>query len=308
VLDEPRAFGRTFEIGGADVLTYAEMLQTYAQVAGLRAPVLVPVPVLTPALSSLWIGLVTPLPPALARPLVDGLANEVVARDDAIAAIDPRLPLGYREAVELALRRVEDLDVRTRWTDAEYGGRSPADPMPADPAWSGGTVLHDVQTLEIDASPHDVFGVISALGGDTGWLAGDWMWTARGLADRVAGGIGTRRGRRHPTQLRVGDAVDFWRVEAVERNVLLRLRAEMRLPGDAWLEWRLAPTRAGTTRVTQLARFHPRGLAGRAYWAAMTPFHGAIFKPMLQRIGQRATERAGRHECTAHRADGAAGH
>jgi uncharacterized protein YbjT (DUF2867 family) len=288
VLDEPRAFGRVFEIGGADVLTYREMMQVYAEAAGLRRRVVVPVPVLSPRLSSLWIGLVTPLPPSLARPLIDSLTIEVVVRDDSIREIDPHEPIGYREAVALALRRVEDLDVRTSWSDAELAGRSPADPMPTDPDWSGGVVLADEQHAHVDESPAATFASVASLGGDTGWLAGNWMWEVRGLLDRMVGGIGTRRGRRHPTQLRVGDAVDFWRVEALEPDRLLRLRAEMRLPGEAWLEWRLSPAPGGGTHVVQRARFHPRGLWGRCYWLAMLPFHRFIFGPLLRRIGERA--------------------
>jgi hypothetical protein len=242
----------------------------------------------------LWIGLVTPLPPSLARPLIDSLTTEVVVRDDSIRAIDAHQPIGCREAVALALRRVEDLDVRTSWSDAELAGRSPADPMPADPEWSGGVVLADEQTAHVDASPAAVFATITSLGGDTGWLAGNWMWDVRGLLDRAVGGIGTRRGRRHPTQLRVGDAVDFWRVEALEPDRLLRLRAEMRLPGEAWLEWRLTPE-AGGTHVAQRARFHPRGLWGRCYWFAMVPFHRFIFGPLLRRIGERAAAASDAH-------------
>jgi hypothetical protein len=265
------------------VVTYRQMMEQFAEVAGLRRRLIVTVPVLSPSLSSHWVGLVTPIPSDLARPLVASLTNEVVVRDPAIRDIVPRDLLTYREAVALALRKVHDLQVTTTWADAELRGRSPADPLPADPDWSGGTVLADVQTATTSADPHEVFATICALGGERGWLTGDWLWRIRGALDRLVGGIGMRRGRRHPDLLRTGDALDFWRVETLEQDRLLRLRAEMRLPGEAWLEWSLEPCADGT-RVEQRARFHPRGLAGRIYWLGVAPFHRVIFGPMLRRL------------------------
>ncbi len=249
VLGRDDALGRVFEIGGPDVLTYREMMQQFAEEAGLKRRIIVPVPVLSPRLSSLWVGLVTPLPVALARTLVDSLVNEVIVRDHSIESVVSRTNVGYRESVRLALRRVADLDVRTRWTDADD---TPADPMPADPDWSGGTMLADAQCVDVHAAPEDVFATVLGIGGKRGWLVANSLWRARGVADRLVGGIGMRRGRRHPDLLRVGDALDFWRVEALEPNRLLRLRAEMRLPGEAWLEWRLSPTSEGT-RLEQRA-------------------------------------------------------
>jgi uncharacterized protein YbjT (DUF2867 family) len=288
VLHNDTALGRTFEVGGPDVLTYRDMMRVFAEEAGLRGRVIVPVPVLSPRLSSLWIGLVTPLPVTLARTLVDSLVNEVMVHDDSIASVVPRATLGYREAVRLALRRVADLDVVTTWSDAEP---TPADPLPADPDWSGGTVVADEQTLEVAASPQEVFAVLLGIGGKRGWFVANSLWRLRGIADRLVGGIGMRRGRRHPDRLRVGDALDFWRVEALEPGRLLRLRAEMRLPGEAWLEWRLEPTPRGTC-LAQRARFHPRGITGRLYWYALLPFHHFIFRPLAQRIGERAEARS----------------
>jgi uncharacterized protein YbjT (DUF2867 family) len=293
VLDNPEALGRILEIGGADVLTYREMMRVYAEVAGLPRRLIVPVPVLSPSLSSHWIGLVTPLPADLARPLVDSLVNEVVVRDHAIDDVVDHQPLGYRRAVELALRRVEDLDVTTTWADAELFGRSPADALPADPDWAGGIVLEDRQTIEVAAAPEAVFAVAEGIGGDRGWFASAWLWRLRGWMDLISGGIGMRRGRRHPDELRVGDALDFWRVEALDRPHLLRLRAEMRLPGDAWLEWRVSPTGNGT-RLEQRARFHPRGLLGRAYWYLLLPFHRFVFHPMAREIAAHAEAAARR--------------
>jgi uncharacterized protein YbjT (DUF2867 family) len=288
VIGNQDAYDRVFEIGGTDVITYREMMDLYASVAGLRKRIIVRVPVLTPRLSSLWVGLVTPLPADLARPLVDSLVNEVVVRDNAIDDVVDHQPIGCRESIELALRRVGELDVSTRWTDAELFGRSPADPMPNDPDWSGATVLVDRQVIETTAEPAALYRVISALGGEQGWLVGGWLWTIRGWLDLLVGGVGMRRGRRHPTELRVGDVAGFWRVEALEPAKLVRLRAEMRLPGDAWIEWTIAPEARGATLV-QRALFRPRGLLGRVYWYCVAPFHRFIFRPLAHRIAREAT-------------------
>ncbi|HKY15076.1 MAG TPA: SDR family oxidoreductase, partial [Microthrixaceae bacterium] len=260
VLRAPRALGAVYEIGGADVISYRRMMQIYAEEAGLRRRLILGV--LSPALSSLWVGLVTPLPVHLARPLIDSLANEVIVVDRAIDGLVRHEPMPYREAVALAIRRVEDLQVETSWTDAELYGRTPADPMTNDPDWAGGTILADHRTVESAASPHQLFEVVTGIGGQRGWFAAEWLWLIRGALDRLLGGIGLRRGRRNPDHLRVGDALDFWRVEEVIPDELLRLRAEMRLPGQAWLEWRISSTGDGS-RLEQRARFHPRGLWGR---------------------------------------------
>jgi uncharacterized protein YbjT (DUF2867 family) len=289
VLGNPDAYNRVFEIGGADIVTYHDMMNTYALVAGLRKRVIVPVPVLSPRLSSLWVGLVTPIPANLARPLIDSLVNEVVVHDDAIEAVVPHHPVGCRDAIELALRRVGELDVSTRWTDAELYGRTPADPLPTDPSWAGATVLVDRQVLHTTATPDALYHEVCALGGERGWLVGERLWEARGWMDRIVGGVGMRRGRRHPTELRVGDVIDFWRVEALEPAHLVRLRAEMRLPGDAWLEWSITVDPAhDRTRFEQRAVFRPRGLLGRAYWYAVAPFHRFIFRPLVLRLDQLA--------------------
>jgi hypothetical protein len=289
VLGNAEAYGRVFEIGGADVVTYREMMDMYAQAAGLRRRLILPVPVLSPRLSSLWVGLVTPIPAQLARPLIDSLVNEVVVHDHAIDDVVPCEPIGCREAIELAVRRIGEVDVSTRWTDAEMYGRTPADPMPSDPEWAGATMLTDRRVVHTNATPGALFREVCALGGDRGWLVGNSLWVLRGWLDRIVGGVGMRRGRRHPTDLRVGDVIDFWRVEAIEPARLLRLRAEMRLPGDAWLEWSIAPEPdRNETLFVQRALFRPRGLLGRAYWYAVSPFHGFIFGPLASRIVERA--------------------
>lgn len=289
VLGNREAYGRVFEIGGIDVMTYREMMDLYASIAGLRKRVIIPVPVLSPRLSSLWVGLVTPLPADLARPLIDSLVNEVVVRDHSIDPVVAHQPIGGREAIELALQHVGDLDVSTRWTDAELYGRSPADPIPTDPEWAGATVLADRAVVHTTATPAALYRVISGLGGERGWLVGDRLWTVRGWIDLLSGGVGMRRGRRHPTELRVGDVVDFWRVEALEPSQLVRFRAEMRLPGDAWIEWSIASEPDGAV-LYQRALFRPRGLSGRAYWYSVAPFHRSIFGPLARRIAQQAEE------------------
>jgi uncharacterized protein YbjT (DUF2867 family) len=275
------------ELGGPDVLTYRQMMETYASVAGLPRRLLVAVPVLTPKLSSLWVGLVTPLPAGLARPLVESLASEVVVTappaDDA-AVSDP---MSFRRAVERALERSAALQISTRWSDASLPGRSPADPLPTDPDWSGGSLLVDEQAVSCAAGPAELYATVTGIGGDRGWYVTPLLWSLRGWIDKLVGGVGMRRGRRHPDRLRVGDSLDFWRVEVVEPPSLVRLRAEMRLPGDAWLEWRIAPSDRGS-HLTQRAIFAPRGLSGRVYWYALIPFHGLIFARLAQRLADEA--------------------
>lgn len=275
------------EIGGPDVLTYKEVMLRYGQQAGIKKRRIIPIPVLTPHLSSHWIGLVTPLPTSLAKPLVDGLMNKVVVTNHKADELLPHKCLDFTTAVDLAIERTRDLEVTTSWANAEIGGRSPADPMPTDPEWSGGTVLSDTQTVTTSASQHDVFRIVTGIGGKRGWFVTDKLWSIRGWLDKLIGGVGIRRGRRDPDKLRVGDPLDFWRVEALVPDTHLRLRAEMRLPGTAWLEWTIGE-RDGKTSMTQHARYQPRGLAGRAYWYALLPFHGIIFKGLAKAITTRA--------------------
>ena len=293
VLGLEAAEGRVLEVGGPDVLTYRQMMAQYGEVAGLPRRLVVPVPVLSPRLSSLWVGLVTPLPTGLARPLVDSLVNEVVVHDPAIAELLPRDLLSYRESVELALRRVADLDVATRWSDAgtSPGPVGPAGPVPTDPDWAGGAVMEDERRIWCDATPDAVFDTVAAIGGDRGWYGFGWLWTLRGLFDLAFGGVGPRRGRRHPQQLRVGDAVDSFRAEVVDPPRLLRLRAEMRMPGQGWLEWTVVADGAGA-ELTQRARYHPHGLLGRLYWWTVVPFHAVVFARMLRTIAAEAEARS----------------
>jgi uncharacterized protein YbjT (DUF2867 family) len=286
----PAARGRILEVGGPEVVTYEDMMRAYAEVAGLRKRIVLRVPFLTPRLSSHWVGLVTPLPLGLARPLIDSLVNEVIVRDPSLQEVMPHPPLPLREALELAVRRVEELTVPSRWSDATLPGRTPADPMPTDPDWAGGTLLSDEQTAHSSASPEALFRTVTGIGGERGWYVAEPLWSIRGSIDVVLGGVGMRRGRRHPDDLAVGDALDFWRVEAVDAPVLLRLRAEMLTPGDAWLEWRIEPAGTGSV-LHQRALFHPKGLPGRLYWYGLIPFHALIFKRLCARLAAAAEAR-----------------
>ena len=278
---------RVDEIGGPDVLSYREMMQAYAEVAGLPRRLLIPVPVLTPRLSSHWIGLVTPLPSGVAKPLVDSLRNEVVVRRPGAGARYGIDPIPFRQAVQLALARSNALEVETRWSDAST---SPAQPFAGDPSWAGGTLFVDRQTLPTPAGRADLYWAFARIGGSVGYYVHDWAWQLRGLVDRLVGGVGLRRGRRHPEEVRLHDTVDFWRVAAVEPGRMLQLAAEMKLPGDAWLEWRIADDGERRT-VTQTAYFRPRGLLGRLYWYAMLPFHRMIFRSMLAAVVRAAAHR-----------------
>ena len=276
-----------YEIGGPDIVSYRDMMRTYAEVAGLPPRVILRVPFLTPRLSSLWVGLVTPLESAVARPLVDSLRNEVIVRDRTPPADWGVEPLTMRRAMELAIQHSSAHDVATRWTDA---GSSPALPSHHDPEWSGGTLFTDHKQVETDADASSLFAAFARVGGDVGYYAHDWAWGVRGVIDSLVGGVGLRRGRRHPTRVGLHDTIDFWRVSDVGTGSHLQLAAEMRLPGEAWLEWRIEER--GPRRILhQTALFRPRGLWGRLYWYLMLPFHHVIFRRMAAGIVQHAEGR-----------------
>ncbi|HEX6684054.1 MAG TPA: SDR family oxidoreductase [Candidatus Limnocylindrales bacterium] len=285
----PDEVNRGFDIGGATVLTYAEMMRRYARVAKLPRRLIVPVRTLSPWLSSQWIGLVTPVPGRIAKPLVLSLTEEAVCREHDIETYVPDPPGGltaFEESVTLALAKIRAGDVETRWANAAWAGAS-ADPLPTDPRWSGGTIYRDLRSRDVRADPRALWEVVTRIGGETGWYSSPLAWAARGWLDRVTGGVGLRRGRRHPDELYAGEALDFWRVEAIEPGSLLRLRAEMRLPGAAWLEMRVREGLEGS-RYEQRAVFVPRGLAGHAYWWAVFPFHHFVFGGMARNMGQAA--------------------
>jgi uncharacterized protein YbjT (DUF2867 family) len=297
----PAEVNRAFDIGGTGVVTYREMMRRYAAVAGLPRRLIVPVPVLTPRLSSHWVGLVTPVPAAVARPLAESLRHEVVCREHDIAAFvpdPPGGPLDVDAALRLALRRVREAEVTTRWSSASVPG-APSDPLPTDPGWAGGSLYTDRREVPVDATPGQLWRVIEGIGGDHGWYSFAPAWAVRGWLDRLAGGVGLRRGRRDARLLRVGDSLDFWRVEEIERGRLLRLRAEMRLPGLAWLEMYADRDGAGRTRYRQRAVFHPRGLLGHAYWWSVSPFHAVVFGGMARNIARAAAREAAAPEARA---------
>lgn len=285
----PNPISGIFDIGGAEVLSYEQMMQKFAKISGLRKRIIIKVPVLTPNLSSLWIGFVTPVPTALARPLVGSLINEVVA--DPAKSIDkiiPRPPEGLIDvtgAIELAISRISANEVETRWSDASLP-TAPWQKAQGDPDWAGESMYYDRRTTRTDAPLEKVWESIEEIGGDRGWYGADFLWYLRGLLDRIVGGVGLRRGRRDPKTLRVGESLDFWRVEAIERSGdsrKLRLYAEMILPGKAWLEFRIRRD-GDETEIIQEASFAPRGLGGQIYWLIVLPFHAFVFPTMLRNI------------------------
>lgn len=291
--DLPAEVNRTFDIGGPDVLRYGQMMNGYAVEAGLPQRAIASLPVLTPWLASHWVNLVTPIPRSLAVPIVSSLQHDCVVRERDIDALIPTPPgglTGYRAAVRLALNKVRAHDVETSWQGASVSG-APSDPLPSDPQWSGHTVYTDLKERRTDATPERLWQVIEGIGGDNGWYSFPVLWALRGWADKLIGGVGLRRGRRHPAQLQTGDALDFWRVERLDRGHSLLLRAEMRVPGLAWLEMQVIPDASGST-YRQRAVFFPHGLSGRLYWLAVLPFHGLIFNGMANRITAAASERA----------------
>lgn len=288
----PAGAGGTYDIGGPDVLTYAEMMRGYARMAGIRQPVVLALPVLTPWLAAQWVNLVTPIPRRLAVPLVESLQHDCVMRSHAIDELIPPPEgglTGYLRSVELALIKMESGAVETSWATARALA-SPAEPLPSDPQWAGRTVFTDVRTKQGGAAPDRVWSVIEGIGGENGWYSMPLAWSVRGWMDKLAGGVGLQRGRRSRTSLQFNDVVDWWRVEALEPGRLLRLRAEMKVPGDAWLELSVEPEAEGGSTFRQRAIFFPRGLAGRAYWLAVLPFHGLIFRSMVERITRAAQD------------------
>ncbi len=281
-LENPDTAGQTFDIGGPEVLTYRQIMDIMGEELGVGRRLILPVPVLTPRLSSYWIHLVTPLHHSIARPLAEGLRNPVVCRDTRIRDLLPQPLMTVREAIRAALQKSDSGEAETTWTMAG--------PMPGDPDWAGGKVFVDSRSTPVRAPAADVFHTVCRIGGRHGWYA-NWLWQIRGFLDRLAGGPGLRRGRRNPDSIALGEALDFWRVVALEPPRLLRLRAEMKLPGEALLEFRIEPRGPDACQLVQEARFHPRGLLGLLYWYAVVPFHAVVFQGMLAEL-RRQAERA----------------
>jgi uncharacterized protein YbjT (DUF2867 family) len=286
--------GGVFDIGGPEVLTYADMMQKFAKLSGLRKRLIIKVPVLTPKLSSLWIGFVTPVPTSLARPLVGSLISEVVA--DPKKSIDKLIPkpaeglIDVDGAVKLALSNVSSNTVSTRWSDATLP-TAPWQKAQSDPEWAGEMLLKDKKVRTTDASIKSLWEAIEEIGGENGWYGSDFLWYLRGLLDRMIGGVGLRRGRRDPIHLRVGDSLDFWRVESLVPEQSLKLYAEMILPGKAWLEFRISKLPNGQSEVVQEASFSPRGLGGQLYWYAVLPLHILVFPTMIRNLIRSANRK-----------------
>ena len=287
-LDTPESVGRTVEIGGKDVITYKGMMLGYARARGLRR-LLLPVPVLTPRLSSYWVHWVTPIPAGISGALIEGLRNDVVVTDDAAGALFPHIePRDYDSAIETV---IEDLNVGridTSWSDAAGVSSRPERPVRLE---SRHGMIIERRRRTVAAPAPDVYRVFTGIGAARGWYFASWTWRLRGMADRLLGGAGLRRGRRHPDDLRIGDALDFWRVEDLKPDRLVRLRAEMKLPGRAWLQYEVWEAQDGTTHLEQTAAFIPKGLPGLAYWYGLYPFHSWIFSGLVKAIARRA-ERA----------------
>lgn len=295
----PETAGKTLDIGCNEVMSYHEIMEVMAQELGLPKRIVLPVPFLTPKLSSLWIHLVTPVSSKLARPLAEGLRNRVVCRNDEAVKLMPQKLLSVRESIHKALEHEGTPTAATAW--------SSSGPVPGDPDWAGGKVFVDSRKIDIAASPKSVYRAVLRIGGGNGYYAADWLWRVRGWMDQIVGGPGLRRGRRDPEDVGFGEALDFWRVVDVERNRRLSLRAEMKLPGEALLEFELDPLTGSenpTTTMTQTAKFRPKGLFGLVYWYLVVPLHGIVFKGMMQGI-RRAAEDYDREAAQIATQDGA---
>lgn len=288
--DIPLAESRILEIGGADRVTYGDLMREYARQRGLwRA--MIRVPVLTPWLSSLWLGLVTPLYARVGRKLIQSIRHPTLVTDPSALDVFPIKPRGIRDAIAAAIRNEDRPNAESRWFDALSSGgeekRWPAERL--------GKRFVDSRTADVDVGPEQAFAPIRCIGGERGWYAMNWLWQLRGFVDLLVGGVGVRRGRPSSTELQVGDALDFWRVESLEPGRRLRLRAEMKLPGRAWLEFEVVP-RAGGSTIRQTATFDAHGLLGWAYWYGVYPLHCLVFAGMLRGIARAATETRGGSE------------
>jgi uncharacterized protein YbjT (DUF2867 family) len=283
--------GQVLELGGPEIMTFRDMMLRYARAAGLRRRIILSVPVVTPRLSALFVGAVTPLPTPVARQLLEALRDDVVVKDDRALELIPFARHTFDEALALTLGRMRVLDVATTWASA--GGPDPSElddpttPSPDDPSWSGGVRFEDVRLRRTRVPREYVFDVVRTIGGAHGWFSPRLLWSLRGAVDKLGGGIGAGRGRRHPIELSVGDPVDLWRVDAIEAPSLLRLRAEMRVPGIAWHEYRVLDDGVATI-LEQRSLFEPRGLWGRIYWFLLAPMHAVLYPRMVRRIVREA--------------------
>jgi uncharacterized protein YbjT (DUF2867 family) len=284
-LEHEETTGQTYDIGGPDILTYRDLLDIYAEEANLPKRLIVPVPVLTPTLSALWIHLISPVPKSIALPLTEGLTSDAVCTENRIQEIIPQKLVSCRESIRIALDRIKQEQVDTCWMDAgtvlepEWAHCGDAD-------WAGGTILNCGYRARLKARAEEVWQPVSRIGGKTGWYFGNFLWRLRGIMDRLTGGVGLRRGRRHPTEIGVGDALDFWRVLKVDAPRQLLLVAEMKTPGEALLEFQITSSGDGLVEFQMLSRFLPKGLLGISYWYVLYPFHQWIFYGMLKSIAK----------------------
>ena len=284
-LERPETTGQTFDIGQDQVVSYRQLMEMFAEEAGLRKRLIVALPLLTPRMSALWINMLTPVPAVLARPLAEGLRNKVICSESRIRTLIPQELIDCRVAIHLALERAKQQVIESCWTDA--GEIPPAEwSTPGDPSWTGGTIYNDSRQILLAATPEEVWRAVVSIGGEAGWYYGDWLWKLRGFMDHLVGGVGLHRGRRAPFDLAAGEALDFWRVVEVSRQQRLLLVAEMKLPGKATLEFRLEEVAPGQTMLQQIAHFLPMGLPGLLYWYAVTPFHNFVFNGMLRGFGK----------------------
>lgn len=283
-IEKPETENMILEIGSPDILTYADLMLTYAKIRGLKRH-MINVPFLTPRLSSYWVDLVTPIPSNIARPIIEGLKNESVCTDDRARRIFAFEPIGYEDAVNFALQRQKKGNVETIWSGS-ISSINTSNVINLDLLHSEGMIIEKRERV-INASTHRVFEIVSKLGGKNGWYA-NWLWQARGILDRIFGGVGMRRGRRDADKLMIGDPLDFWRVEAVETNKLIRLRAEMKLPGRAWLQFSLRQIDPGKSILTQIAFFEPKGLFGVIYWYSIYFVHKLVFGGMINDIKSKS--------------------
>lgn len=286
-LQIPKSANQIIEIGGEDVTTYGDMMLGYAKVRGLRR-LLVPVPVLTPRLSSYWVHWITPIPASLSGPLIEGLRNEVVVKTQLSQKLFPSIkPLNYISSVTLTLNDLEEGNVDTSWSDALWNSTPLTSSLELD-AQSG--IILERRRIRISALPDEVYKIFTGIGAQRGWYYATWLWQIRGVIDRIVGGVGLRRGRRHPDDLRMGDAIDFWRVEHIQPGSSVRFKAEMKVPGRAWLQFTAKPQPDGTTVLEQLVGFAPKGLFGLIYWYSLYPIHRIIFRGLIRNIKKRAEQ------------------
>jgi uncharacterized protein YbjT (DUF2867 family) len=284
-LETEQSVGRMIEIGGSTRLTYAEMVMYYAKERGLRR-VLIRTPFNLPRLSAYWVHMVTPIHWRVILPLIEGLRAELIVHDDLARSIFPNIkPIDFQTAVHLALGRIQRDHVETSWSDALVTAMGDAKPYTFKVEEG---MMMERRSLLLDLSANALFRAYTSIGGTRGWLYMDWAWAMRGWMDKAIGGVGIRRGRRHPDEIQAGESLDFWRVEAVEPDQLLRLRAEMKVPGLAWLQFESIPAEDGKTLFTETAYYAPHGFWGFVYWYAMWPFHAFLFNGLIRRLASRA--------------------